>query len=108
MLDDLHYGLIPEDLMPPMASDHALDLIYNWAILISMQGQLRVELKEIKADPVQAILHSCITAMLGLFNVFLNRELTCIWKQASMLVAVSKGQGTTHAQKIRAWVLTYL
>ena len=97
MLDNLRHGLIPENLMPLMASDHALDLIHDQAMLISMQGQLRVELKEIKADPVQAILHSRIMAMLGLFNVFLNRELTCTWKQASMLVAVSEGQGTTHA-----------
>jgi hypothetical protein len=100
MLDDLCCGLIPEDLMLPTASDHALNLIRDQAMLISAQDQLRVELKGIKADLVQAILRSCITAMLGLFNVFLNRELTCTWNQASILVTASEGQGTSCARKI--------
>jgi hypothetical protein len=96
MLDDLRCGLIPEDLTLPMASDHALNLICDQAMLISVQGQLRAELKGIKADLVQAILRSRITAMLGLFNIFLNRKLTCTWNQAFILVAASEGQGTSR------------
>jgi hypothetical protein len=77
-------------------------------MLVSAQSQLREKLKAIKTDLVQAVLHSHIMAMLRLFNVFLNKGLTYTWRQASVLVAASEGQGTSRAQKIRAWVLTYL
>jgi hypothetical protein len=64
--------------MLPTPLDHALDLIHDWVMLVLAQSQLRAKLKAIKTDPVQAVLHSCIVAMLGLFNVFLNKKLSYI------------------------------
>ena len=105
MLDNLCCGVVPDDLTLPTTTDSALDLIRDWAMLVTAQSQLSAALKEMTTD---LVLHGHVMAMLGLFNIFLNDQLACTWKQASMIIAASEGWGISCTRKLQACVLTYL
>jgi hypothetical protein len=105
MLDNLHRGIVPDDLSLLTATDHALNLLHDCPVLVSIRDQLTGKMKEIKTDQM---LCGHIMAMVGLLNIFLNDQLRYTWRQSSVIVAASGGHGTAHAQSIQEWVLQYI
>jgi hypothetical protein len=105
MLNNLHHGIVPDDLSSLTATDHALNLLHNHDMLVSIRNRLNGKIKEIKTDQV---LCGRIMAMVGLLNIFLNDQLRYTWRQSSMIVAASGGHGTTRARSIREWALKYI
>ncbi len=53
--------------------------------------------KEIKKGDLDMIICTCMTAMVGLLNIYLDRNLKYSWKRASDLMVVTQGCGMHHA-----------
>ena len=49
-----------------------------------------------------------ITAMVGTLNLYLDSELSYSWREASLVVSKTQGQGSNHARNIRTWIHQFL
>lgn len=46
--------------------------------------------------------------MVGAINRYMSSELSYTWREASLVVSKSQGQGPNHARNIRTWIHRYL
>ncbi|KAJ7589230.1 hypothetical protein C8J56DRAFT_1048857 [Mycena floridula] len=69
------------------------------------KAALSVKAKDKKLD---VVLHACITAMVGTLNLYLDSELSYIWREASSIVARAQGHSPSHARMIQQWIHQYL
>ena len=61
-----------------------------------------------KDKMLNVVFWGCITAMLGVINLYMSFELSYTWWEASLVVLKSQGQGPNHAQNIHTWIHCYL
>ena len=94
-LEDLYHDAVLVDQDP---SYHVLGSAFQ---LLSDQPRLRNAseqlTKEIKKGDLDVIVHTHMTAMVGLLNIYLDRNMKYSWKRASDLVVVIQGCGMHHA-----------
>jgi hypothetical protein len=57
-------------------------------------------MKDTKKEKLDMIVWACITAVIGLLNLFADKALNLSWKKASLIVAKSQQRGTNCAQRI--------
>ena len=77
----------------------------DFPTLRQAKAALTVKAKDKKLD---VVFRSCITAMVGTLNLYLDPELSYTWREASLVVAKSQGSGIYRAQRIRTWIHKYL
>jgi len=94
------------DKAPPAPADNALDLLYNHAALLKAQESLVLQSQDKLS--LNVVFWACISAMVGILNLFLDLELPYSWREASIIVAKVQGHGLTHVCSIQMWVLDFV
>jgi hypothetical protein len=102
LLDSLCHSHALVDESPPTSADSALDLLCNHAALLKALERLRLQSQDKTLD---VIFWACISAMVGVLNLFLDLDLQYTWREASMIVTKAQGHGTMHVCSIWTWVL---
>ena len=105
LLENLRLGHAPADESAPIPADSALDLLHDRTALLKAQGSLLIQSRSSSLD---VVFRACISAMIGVLNLFLDPELPYTWREASMVVAKAQGHGPTCARSIRTWVLDFV
>jgi hypothetical protein len=95
LLDELRCAIPPEP--PCSAVDNVLDILNNQTMLCGVQNWLAGMGKDKNID---ILFQACIVSMVGTLNLFLDPEITCTWRQASLVSSKVQGHGITHAQYI--------
>jgi hypothetical protein len=103
LLDELRCAIPPEP--PCSAVDNVLDILNNQTMLCGVQNWLAGMGKDKNID---ILFQACIVSMVGTLNLFLDPEITCTWRQASLVSSKVQGHGITHAQYIWEWILKYV
>jgi len=106
LLESLCHGCAPVDKAPPAPADNALDLLYNHAALLKAQESLVLQSQDKLS--LNVVFWACISAMVGILNLFLDLELPYSWREASIIVAKVQGHGLTHVCSIQMWVLDFV
>jgi len=68
-------------------------------------AKLTVLSKDKKLD---VVFRARITATVGTINLYMDSELSYTWRDASLIVAKSQGQGPSHARNLRMWIHRFL
>ena len=85
--------------------DRALDLLRDRVVLLGALDMLTLQSHDKLLD---VVFRACICAMIGVLNLFLDRDLPYTWRKASMVVAKAAGHGPAWARTIRKWVLDFV
>ncbi len=75
LLENLRLGHAPADESAPTPADSALDLLHDCAALLKAQGSLLIQSQSSSLD---VVFWACISAMIGVLNLFLDPELPYI------------------------------
>ncbi|KAG2363590.1 hypothetical protein BDR07DRAFT_1460242 [Suillus spraguei] len=107
MLEDIWNGRPPSDDSPETFTDSVLNALNykDFPALRHARAKITVNSKDKKLD---VIFRSHITAMLGTLNLYLDPELSYGWREASLVVSKSRGQGINHAHNICTWIHQFL
>lgn len=107
MLRDLREGKTPQDNTEETATDRLLDQMsyQDFPCLRKAMAKLNVLIKDKKLD---IFLRAQLTGMAATLNLYLDSQLSCTWRQASMIVAKSQGHGAYRARCIREWIHQFL
>lgn len=99
MLEDIQDGQPPCDVSPETFTDSVLNAMdyKDFLPYIVPWVKIIVSSKDKKLD---VVFYSCITAMLGALNLYLDPELSYGWCEASLVASKSLGQGINHACNI--------
>ena len=97
-------ALVHEDISQ-YKPDFLLQLLGDHFKLQEASTQLS---KKAKDGNLDVIVQGRIAAMVGLLNIYTDRNLEYSWKGASEIVSKMQGHGTNHARCIRKWVLDFL
>lgn len=110
MLEDLHWrctetaaGSTSGD--PLSGVDLALDLGKDHVALCTACTKLTGMCKDKSLDVIYC---AQITVMVGVLNLHLKTDLHYTWRNASLIVAKARGQGTMHACNLHKWVLEFV
>jgi hypothetical protein len=104
LFETLRRRCAPEDELPPTPVDHALNLLRDHAALSKALEKLKSQDKL----SLDVVFKARISSIIGVLNLFLDRELRYTWREASMIVAKAQGHGSTRARSIRTWVLDFV
>ena len=97
LLEGLSHGRVPADKSPKSHIDSALELLHDRAALSRAREQLSLKSQDKSLD---VIFRACISAMVGVLNLFLDPELLYTWREASMIATKAQGGGSTRARRI--------
>jgi hypothetical protein len=61
-----------------------------------------------KDKNIDILFRARVVSMVDTLNIFLDPEMTCTWRQASLISSKVQGHGITHARCIREWILKYV
>ena len=61
-----------------------------------------------KDKMLNVVFRGCITARVGVINLYMSSELSYTWREAPLMVLKSQGQGPNHTWNIRTWIHRYL
>jgi hypothetical protein len=61
-----------------------------------------------KDKKLDIVFRGHISAMVSTLNLYLDPELSYTWREASLLVAKSQGNGLSRAWNIRTWLHSFL
>jgi hypothetical protein len=64
--------------------------------------------KVTKREDLHVIVRARVASMIGLLNIYTDKNLGYSWRKASEIVAKTQGRGTNHARHIREWVVGFL
>jgi hypothetical protein len=64
--------------------------------------------KEMKKGDLDAIVQVYMMAMIGVLNIYIDKNLAYSWEMASEIVAKIQGHGMNHAKCIVEWVMGFL
>ena len=103
LLEDLRYGHAPVDESPPSPVDNALKLLCDHAALSKARERLQSQDKSLNI-----VFQACISAMIGVLNLFLDPGTSYTWREASMIVAKAQGHGPNHVRSVQAWILDFV
>ena len=113
LLEQLRSGQQPQD--PDVGHETMSDTMLNslnykdFPKLRRAQARLHIASRDKNLD---LTFRSRITSMVGTLNLYLDPELSYTWRQASLVVAKSLGQGVKNGSKrtrnIRTWIHRYL
>jgi hypothetical protein len=82
------------------------DILKDTEKVRQAKAALTVKSRDKKLD---VFLRSRIIAMLGTLNLWMDPQVLCTWKEASVIVTRAQGSGAAnHARNIRKWTLTFL
>ena len=105
LLENLCSGHAPADDSQVTPIDRALDLLCDRVVLLGALDMLTLLSHDKLLD---VVFQACICAMIGVLNLFLDRDLPYTWRKASMVVAKAAGHGPAWAHTIRKWVLDFV
>jgi hypothetical protein len=96
MIEQLRNGIRPHDDGVETMSDAELNKLsyLDFEGLRKACAKLKVLSKDKKLD---IVFRARITAMVGTINLYMDSELSYTWREASLIVAKSQGQGPNHA-----------
>ncbi|KAF8267264.1 hypothetical protein EI94DRAFT_1801983 [Lactarius quietus] len=97
MLEDLCRGNDPKDEGHQQSAGNVWNILQDRVALRMAQVELAAMAK---AKKFGDFIHNCILAMEAILNIFLDDELGFTWTKASIVVAKTQGNGTTHARTI--------
>jgi hypothetical protein len=103
LLDNLHHGRAPVDESPPAPVNKAIDLLHDCAALSRAQERLQTQEKSL-----DVIFRACISAMIGVLNLFLDPGLSYTWREALMIIAKAQGHGSTCTRSVWTWILDFV
>ena len=102
-------GLHHRDTHDNDTTQHPMD---STTKLLEDRAELQVVHRELslmaRQKSLDAVLHSCVVAMVGLLNLYLDGTLGHSWRRASEIAAKLEGRGTRRAQSVRGWVLNFV
>ncbi len=105
-LEDLCHDTVLVDQDPSYhVPGSAFQLLSDQPRLWNVSEQLT---EEIKKGDLNMIICTHMTAMVGLLNIYLDRNLKYFWKRASDLVVATQGCGMHCAWCIHKWVMDFL
>ena len=96
-VEGLHDGNAPNHSAAQQPMSNAADVLQDRAGLQTAHRELTLKVKSGGLGPV---LCTCVEAMTRLLNLYLDDSLGYTWIKALLVVAKSKGRGTSHAQSI--------
>jgi hypothetical protein len=107
ILKDIREGRKPQDNGTDTASDLALNQLHHkdFPALQRAVTKLAIKSHDKKLD---VLFRARITAMVGTLNLYLDSELSYSWREASLVVSKTQGQGSNHARNIRTWIHQFL
>ena len=105
LLKNLHHGCAPGDKSSPTPVNNALDLLCDWAVLSKGQERLLQSQDKLLLD---VVFQACISAMIGVLNIFLNPKLSFTWRELLIVVATAQGHGVACTCSIWTWVLDFV
>jgi hypothetical protein len=107
MIEQLRNGIRPRDDGMETMSDAELNKLsyLDFEGLRKACAKLTVLSKDQKLD---VVFRARITAMVGTINLYMDSELSYTWREASLIVAKSQGQGPNHARNLRTWTHNFL
>jgi hypothetical protein len=80
-------------------------LLQNRAALLTAQEMLSLQSQN---KTIDIVLRARICTMVRVLNIFLDRTLQFMWRNASMVVAKAQGHGSTCARSICKWILDFV
>jgi hypothetical protein len=105
ILDALHCGWDPTNILPKTPFDRDLDLWKDHEKL----GRAQVSLAAKSKDPhMDIFLRTRLTGMLGVLNLYLDPVLWHTWTEASLIVACIQGSGGKCACNLCKWILDFV
>ena len=107
MLMDIREGRKPHDDGMDTSSDLALNQLHYKDFPALRQAVKKLTVKN-RDKKLVVFFRACITAMVGTLNLYLDSELSYSWREASLVVSKSQGQGSNHARNIRTWIHRFL
>ena len=93
-LDEICQGCIPTYLGPLTTVDKALDVWNDREKLQSASVAIFLAMRQ--NTNFDVILHTCLTRMIGVLNLYLDPDLSYIWRKASVMVSKIEGKGVNQ------------
>ncbi|KAJ7302875.1 hypothetical protein DFH08DRAFT_722561 [Mycena albidolilacea] len=88
-------------------SDRALNAL-TWRDQPALRRALKGLTMKAKDKRIDVFFRTRITSMVATVNLYLDENVACTWRQASMLAAKAQGRGTNHARNLRSWIHCFL
>ena len=86
LLENLCHGYVSVDKSPLILVDSVLNLLRDHKVLSAAQEKLQRKSQDKTLD---VFFQVCISAMVGVLNIFLDPELQYIWRKASMVIVIA-------------------
>ncbi|KAJ7846947.1 hypothetical protein B0H14DRAFT_3454009 [Mycena olivaceomarginata] len=88
-------------------SERALDAL-TWRDQPALKTALKGLSLKAKDKRIDVFFRTRITSMVATINLYLDENVACTWRQASVLAAKAQGRGTNHARNLRSWIHRFL
>jgi hypothetical protein len=88
-------------------SDRTLNAL-TWMDQPALRRALKGLTMKAKDKQIDVFFSTHITSMVTMVNLYLDENVACTWRQASMLAAKAQGRGANHTRNLWSWIHRFL